>query len=334
MMKLKTQRFTHLIPALLLLVMTVPARAQETTKRPPIIDVHVHAMKLNPNFTNDLCPWFLKDMPGADPHEEAPSFFNSDCVTPLKPAKSDADMQKILIEKAERLNVIMVASGDAEILHNWHKAAPDRFIPSLGISNADEMTVEAFEDSLSNGFYKVMGEVAPQYQGMSPSDMSLDAYFGVAEKLEIPVGIHMGTGGNGMININNPKYRASLGRPFLLEDMLARHPKLKIWVMHAGYPMIDEMIALMGANAYVYVDLAGFIWSYPLEEIHAYLRRLVQAGFGKRILYGTDLLIWPDLLETSIGVIESANYLSEEQKRDIFFNNAVRFFKLDASKYE
>ena len=334
MMKLKTRQFIHLIPALLLLIMTVPARAQETTKRPPIIDVHVHAMKLNPNFTSDLCPWFLKDMPGADPHGEAPSFFNSDCVTPLKPAKSDADMQKILIEKAELLNVIMVASGDAEILHNWHEAAPDRFIPSLGISNADEMTVEAFEDSLSNGFYKVMGEVAPQYQGMSPSDMSLDAYFGVAEKLGIPVGIHMGTGGNGMININNPKYRASLGRPFLLEDMLARHPKLKIWVMHAGYPMIDEMIALMGANAYVYVDLAGFIWSYPLEEIHAYLRRLVQAGFGKRILYGTDLMIWPDLLETSIGVIESANYLSEEQKRDIFFNNAVRFFKLDKSKYE
>lgn len=333
-MKLKTQRFINLIPTLLLLTMTVSTRAQETTKRPPIIDVHVHAMKLNPNFTNDLCPWFLKDMPGADPHEEAPPFTNSDCVAPLKPAQSDAEMQKILIEKAERLNVIMVASGDAEILHNWHEAAPDRFIPSLGISNANDMTVEAFEDSLSNGFYQVMGEVAPQYQGMSPSDMSLDAYFGVAEKLGIPVGIHMGTGGNGMININNPKYRASLGRPFLLEDMLARHPKLKIWVMHAGYPMIDEMIALMGANAYVYVDLAGFIWSYPLEEIHAYLRRLVQAGFGKRILYGTDLMIWPDLLETSIGVIESANYLSEEQKRDIFFNNAVRFFKLDASKYE
>ena len=179
-----------------------------------------------------------------------------------------------------------------------------------------------------------MGEVAPQYQGMSPSDMSLDEYFGVAEKLNIPVGIHMGTGGNGMANITSPKYRASLGHPFLLEDMLARHPKLKIWVMHAGYPMIDEMIALMGANAYVYVDLAGFIWSYPLEEVHACLKRLVQAGFGKRILYGTDLLIWPKLLETSIGVIENANYLSEEQKRDIFFNNAVRFFNLDENDFK
>ena len=34
---------------------------------------------------------------------------------------------------------------------------------------------------------------------------------------------------------------------------------------------VNEMIALIGANAYVYVDLSGFIWSYPLEEVHAYI---------------------------------------------------------------
>lgn len=90
------------------------------------------------------------------------------------------------------------------------------------------MTVVVFIDSLSKGFYKVMGEVAPQYQGISPSDKSLDGYFAAAEKLNIPVGIHMGTGGNGNINISNPKYRASMGNPFLLEDLLARHPKLQV----------------------------------------------------------------------------------------------------------
>lgn len=308
--------------------------AQEGGKRPPIIDVHVHAMRVNPNFAAPMCPWFLSDMPGSGPNQPAPSFINTACANPLQPATSDADMQAKLLEACERLNVTMVVSGDAAVIHDWHKAAPDRVIPSLSLSSADQMSVEAFRDSLETGFYKVMGEVAPQYQGMSPSDISLDAYFAVAEELGIPVGIHMGTGGNGMINISNPKYRASLGQPFLLEDVLARHPKLKIWVMHAGYPMIDQMIALMGANAYVYVDLAGFIWSYPLEEIHAYLRRLVQAGFGKRILYGTDLMMWPKLLETSIGVIENANYLSEDQKRDIFFNNAVRFFNLNPEDFE
>lgn len=308
---------------------------ESTSKHLPIIDVHVHAMRVNPAFARDMCPWFLSDMPGGDPSQSAPAFINTDCANPLRAAKSDKEFQDSLIATMKRLNMTIVASGDASIIRNWQKAAdPGRVIPSLTISSSNEMTVVAFTDSLSSGFYKVMGEVAPQYQGMSPSDTSLDAYFAVAEKLNIPVGIHMGTGGNGMANITSPKYRASLGNPFLLEDLLARHPKLKIWVMHAGYPMIDEMLALMGANAYVYVDIAGMIWSYPLAEVNDYIKRLVQAGFGKRILYGTDLMIWPKLLETSIGVIENANYLSFDQKRDILFNNAVRFFRLDESKFK
>jgi len=304
-------------------------------KHLPIIDVHVHAMKVNPAFAQDMCPWFLSDMPGGDPNSPPPPLLNTDCAQPLKAAKSDQEFQNALIETMKRLNMTIIASGDAGIIRNWQKAAPPgRVIPSIGISSSKDMTVVAFTDSLTKGFYKVMGEVAPQYQGMSPSDKSLDAYFAAAEKLNIPVGIHLGTGGNGMANITQPKYRASMGNPFLLEDLLARHPKLKVWVMHAGYPLIDEMLALMGANAYVYVDVAGMIWSYPLAEVNNYIQRLVQAGFGKRILYGTDLMVWPKLLETSIGVIENANYLSFDQKRDILFNNAVRFFRLDESKYK
>jgi uncharacterized protein len=329
------ERFRFMI-CILSLIATGKIFAQDTTKKHlPIIDVHVHAMKMNPGFAADMCPWFLSDMPGADPNQQPPAFINTGCAMPLKAAKSDKEFQDSLIATMKRLNMTIVASGDASIIRNWQKAAtPGRIIPSIGISSSKEMTVVAFTDSLSSGFYKVMGETAPQYQGMSPSDTSLDAYFAIAEKLNIPVGIHMGTGGNGTINITNPKYRASMGNPLLLEDLLARHPKLKVWVMHAGYPMIDNMIALMGANAYVYVDVAGMIWSYPLAEVNDYIKRLVQAGFEKRIMYGTDLMIWPKLLETSIGVIENANYLSFDQKRDILFNNAVRFFRLDASKYQ
>ena len=326
----------HLTQLLIGCLLTGVAVAQTTPpRRPlPIIDVHVHAMRVSPS-AGELCPWFLKDMPGGDPTKpmSVMAFLQTDCVAPLQPAKSDAEMQAAVLETMQRLNMTIIASGDPQILHRWKKAAPGRVIASLGVSSPDQMSVAAFADSLSSGFYQVMGEVAPQYQGLSPSDPSLDGYFAVAEKLNIPVGIHMGTGGNGMANLTQAKYRASLGRPFLLEDVLARHPKLKIWVMHAGYPMADEMIALMGANAYVYVDLAGFIWSYPQAEIHAYLKRLVQAGFGKRIMYGTDFMIWPKLFETSLSIIENADYLSFDQKRDILFNNAVRFFRLDASKF-
>jgi predicted TIM-barrel fold metal-dependent hydrolase len=64
-----------------------------------------------------------------------------------------------------------------------------------------------------------------------------------------------------------------------LEEVLVRHPKLKIWAMHAGYPMIEHMIALMGANAYVYVDISGMIWSYPLM-----MSMLIYKGWCRQVL--------------------------------------------------
>ncbi|WP_346860668.1 amidohydrolase family protein [uncultured Draconibacterium sp.] len=315
--------------------LSILVSAQEKERHKPIFDVHVHTMKVNPTWSSPMCPWFLTSMPGSDPNEDGAAFMSLDCVDPLMPAKSDEDMQNEVMRRIKDFNMTMVAFGDPEILHNWVKAAPPgRIIPGIGICNATEMTVEAFRDSLSNGFYKVMAEVAPQYQGISPSDPALDPYFAVAEEMNIPVGIHMGTGGNGMANLTQPKYRASLGDPFLLEDLLARHPKMKIWVQHSGYPMVEHMIALMGANAYVYVDISGMIWSYPLDDVHYYIQRMVRAGFGKRIMYGTDFMMWPRLFETSMGVIEHAQYLSEDQKRDILFNNAARFFRMDESQFE
>lgn len=79
-----------------------------------------------------------------------------------------------------------------------------------------------------------------------------------------------------------------LALQLLLEDLLARHPKLRLWVMHAGYPMIDNMLTLLQANSHVHVDVAGLIWSYPRIEVDRYIQRLVEAGFGDRILFGTD----------------------------------------------
>jgi predicted TIM-barrel fold metal-dependent hydrolase len=179
-----------------------------------------------------------------------------------------------------------------------------------------------------------MGEVGLQYQGMSPSDMSVDAYFALAEELDIPVGIHMGTGGSGRANITTPKFRGSMGNPLLLEDLLARHPKLRLWIIRAGYPMIDQLLTLLQANAYVYVyvDVAGLIWSYPLKEVHTYIQRIVEGGFEDRVMFGADQLIWPKLMATSISVIEGATYLSPQQKRDILYNNAARFLRLDKAQ--
>jgi len=57
----------------------------------------------------------------------------------------------------------------------------------------------------------------------------------------------------------------------------------------------------------------------------------VDAGFSDRIMFGSDQMQWPQSISTAVETIENADFLTEKQKRDIFYNNALRFFKLDNS---
>jgi len=299
---------------------------------PPVIDVHVHTFGGIPGV-GPMCP-FNPQFLAADPREKAgPSgWAKQDCTDPLEPSKTADEYRKAVLAEMERLNVSAVVMGDQKTVGEWKEAAPARVIPGTSfdaMAGAGYLPVDALRKAFTTGGFKIMGEVGLQYQGISPSDPAVDKYFALAEELDIPVGIHMGTGGSGRANITMPKFRGSMGNPLLLEDVLARHPKLRIWIMHAGYPMIEELLTLLQANAYVYVDVAGLIWSYPLKEVHSYIQRIVEAGFEDRVMFGTDELIWPKLMEASINVIQTATYLSPQQKRDILYNNATRFLRLD-----
>ena len=146
----------------------------------------------------------------------------------------------------------------------------------------------------------------------------------------MPVGIHMGEGPPGGPNVAGyEQYRVRLGNPALLEELLVHHPKLRVYVMHYGSPFIDEMIAILYSYPQVYVDVAQNNWGFPRRHFHSQLRRLVDAGFAQRILFGSDGMIWPQTIELAIETIESADFLTAAQKRDIFYNNAARFLRLN-----
>ncbi|MEK9853143.1 MAG: hypothetical protein VW441_09240, partial [Flavobacteriaceae bacterium] len=83
------------ITALSILAINFSIHAQE--KPLPIIDVHVHAMNLDGRPSSTMCPWFLSDMPGADPHGTPPNFLNKACADPLESAISSADYEKQLL---------------------------------------------------------------------------------------------------------------------------------------------------------------------------------------------------------------------------------------------
>jgi predicted TIM-barrel fold metal-dependent hydrolase len=111
--------------------------------------------------------------------------------------------------------------------------------------------------------------------------------------------------------------------------MLKRHPKLRVWLMHAGWPYLQETKAILYMYPQVHADVAVIDWIIPRAEFHDYLHALVTAGFGDRLMFGSDQMLWPEAIGLAIDGVDSAAFLSDAQKRAIFHDNAARFLRLD-----
>jgi predicted TIM-barrel fold metal-dependent hydrolase len=272
-------------------------------------------------------------MHGIDPAKPFDFSAQATCKVTVKSPATDAEVMADTVAQMKRFNIVRGAiAGDRPVVATWMKAHPDRFLPAANFfvdQNAPPASrAVELEKRVKSGETRLFAEITPQYRGLSPDDPSLEPFYAMAERLDVPVGIHMGYGAPGGPYWIYPKYRASLGNPLLLEDLLVRHPKLRVYVMHAGMPFTDETIALLYSHPQVYVDISADNWGVPRAEFWVHLKRLVEAGYGQRVLFGSDQMVWPQSIEAAVDSIESAPFLSESQKRDIFYNNAARFLRL------
>lgn len=276
---------------------TSMAMAGQAARREPIIDIHLHA--------------YPADAPiPASPHP----------VTGKPPGLTDgrAHLQACLAEMA-RLNIVtgVVSGGDGDRLAAaayWRDAAPDRIIAAAGIRGSADIPlpeIGVLRAAFAEGRLRVLGEITAQYAGLSLSDPTYTPYLALAEELDVPVSVHMGLGPPGIsFDPCCRGFRASLGNPAVLEEALNRHPRLRLNVMHGGWPYLQETIALL----------------------HAYLGALMRAGLGTRLLFGSDQMYWPDAIGMAVEGVESATFLTPADKRNIFYGNAVRFLRLGPSR--
>jgi hypothetical protein len=307
-------KFLDLIGLFVLVLCTnaKPALTQQPSaqRRLPIIDVHVHA--------------FGWDHMGTPPPPNI--------VTGKVPAAgSDKDFMDAVLAELKRYNVVkVVAGGPRQHVTRWHAADPHRIIGGTTVARDFPLfDTTAFREDVRAGRVGVMGELALAYSGIAPNDPRMEPYWVLAEQLDVPVALHTALAPPNTPYHCCPKFRTSLGNPALLEEVLVRHPKLRVYLMHAGYPFLQETIAILHMYPQVYVDVGAISWTRPREAFHDYLRALVREGFGKRVMFGSDQMMWPEAIGMAIEGIESADFLTPEQKRDIFFNNAVRFLRLD-----
>lgn len=311
---------------------------QAQSKKLPVIDMHMHVLRANDHgqgVTYIGTPF--RDLGLFDPKDNYRDVFDKAMATHAWADKyvaspvTDDSMKYLTLKALKDNNVYAVASGEYDLLRDWKRTAPGRIINSAywnfgSLKNG--LTVDSLEKLFRSGEFKVFGEIAIQYDGFTASDSAFEPYLAMAERLDIPVGIHVGNGPPGAPYCGSSHYRARLHSALTLEEALLKHPKLRVYAMHAGWPMLDDMLATLYAHPQLYVDLAAICYFLPKKEFYYYLQRLVNAGFGKRIMFGSDNMLWPGTIHVGIENINNAPFLSEQQKRDILFNNAARFLRL------
>lgn len=301
---------TPTVAAILTLIACTSPVASSAQERPPVIDMHMHAHHIP------------IDLPAGAP----PPCLPAPCQPSGAAAGTPEESLRRTLAAMDRHNIVLgfLSGADLDIVQDWVAAAPGRFVPSPFVVSPGDFPPQRLRSEYEAGRLAGMGEIGSQLVGVAPDDPALEPYFALAAEFDVPVLIH--TEG---IGPPVPGFRTGAGSPLLLEDVLVRHPGLRIFVENSGYPFLDDMIAMMYQYPQLYGDLSTITWVIPRSAFHRYVEVLVRAGLGKRLMFGSDQMRWPEKIDDAIAAIEEAGYLTEEQKRDILYNNAARFLRLE-----
>ena len=275
----------------------------------PVIDMHMHCY--------DSESYFI-----------APDMYGT-----VSPENADAHLKQTY-ELMKKYNIVKgVICGSSNAVENWISEDPDkRFIRGLLVFSPEELDTVTFLKMIKEGKLEIFGEIGAVYKGYTLNDPGFEPYLRICEQYDIPVAIHTGGGPPEISYIDRFKnYRLAFGDPLLIEDVLVKFPKLRIYLMHAGEVFYEHAIRLMLAYPRLYTDVAVLLWVHPLTKSYAvdFLKRAKEAGMLDRVMFGSDQMVWPHAIEKSIEYLNSMDFLTEEEKRDIFYNNAVRFLRLE-----
>jgi hypothetical protein len=287
------------------LPLTVQSQAQD--RRLPVIDMHMHSI-------TEI--WSKKCFCFPQPCDSLPSKISD--PKQLRPAAL-AEMNKYNV-------VLAVVSGKLDDVLQWTSSDEDKFLTGIAIWRPDEIAYTDLKNLLESGRVQVLGELALQYEAIPIDDPSVDPMLALAHELDIPIHVHLGGLGG------TPDFPIHLGNPLRIAKVLRKYPGLRIYIENASWPFLEEVTSLMYQYPSVYADISTILHLTPRPVAYRYIRGLIDNGLGKRLMYGSDQMIWPEVIGETIEAIEDADFLTEEQKRDILYNNAARFLRLSTEQ--
>jgi uncharacterized protein len=226
-----------------------------------------------------------------------------------------------------------VVSGDLAPVRALAALAPERVL--AGVSYGPGLTLptpEELRGDFRAGRLAVFGEIDAAWFGEPLSGARLAPYWALIEAAQVPAAVFTGLAPAGTASRSCcTGYRATAARLQDVEEILVRHPNLRVYLMQAGWPYRAETVALMHTYSELYADLGNLAGNptIPREEFFDYLQGLMRAGLGKRLMFGSGLAAqeWAARIGSVVNAVQAAPFLSEDERADIFYRNAERFLR-------
>lgn len=302
----------------LILSAVLMAACQQTPvpQSQPIIDMHRHAPLIGADVMNEVPNELIREL---DEHN---------VVLAIVSATTQSQAEHWAMAGRDRFVIGAMLPCPRNL------AAPDFYCYSSTNGLPD---IEWLRKSIESGTIGALHELMFNYDGSMPSDPKMAPYWALASEFDIPVGTHAWSGPPPGASIRRdenccPEYSSESGNPNHLRPVLEEYPDLRIWLQHVGSDrgpadeLWSESLSLLRDYPNVYVDLSITNSLAPIQAYEAALTRLIDAGFEDRIMLGSDNLPISLLLER-LGQIE---FLSEQQRRAMLYDNAADFLNLDA----
>lgn len=281
----------------------------------PVIDIHVH-----------MQPWEMLKPEALSVFRGTQPDFDELQELVRDPGKFVSLMDREGIARAGIINYVSpTVMGFTSDVNDWAArycgAFPDRLIPFGSVDPLTEKDAAAEMDRLIEKLRLPALKLHPPHQLFYPNQYrnglkALETIYRKAEQADMVVMIHTGTSiFEGARNV--------YADPIYVDDVAVDFPRLRIIVAHGGRPLwMDTALFLIRRHPNVYMDIS----SIPPQSLLKYFPPLEQ--LAEKVLWGSD---WPGPMVPGMR----ANLdrfcqlpLSEEAKRRILYDNALRLFPL------
>ncbi len=160
-------------------------------------------------------------------------------------------------------------------------------------------------------------KIHPDIQGVDIDSPKLLPLYRLMEG-RMPLYLHMGD--------NRPQYRFS--EAVKLARVLDMFPDLEVVAAHlSGYMSWEDGVKYLAGNPNVWYDTSSALWAMSPE----YASDLIHRLGTDRVMFGTDYPV--KLIEDELARFLAID-LSEEERKNILFDNAVRFLHLEDRAYK